>query len=1142
MTRVLVIDDDPMVGKTLVDLLGLHDYPATRVESGERGMETLAEEAFDLVLLDVRLPGMSGFETCVRLREVHGPSLPVIMMTAFGDPVAVRRGYEAGADDFLNKPVDTPALILKVRAFLRLKSLHDELARSREEAQARARDLAQLHEIGRDWSLIAEPAEFNRMLTQRLARLLGTPIVGIALQDPTSRTMEAALPVHGLSDERGRAFRYVASPEYRSLWNPGSGRPYVSNEPGSDPRLAQEIALLAEAQSVVLVPLLAAGELIGLLGAADKPGGFTDADVQILSTFAGPVATFLRSRQAFDRQRRQAGRFERLAALVGDMAAVSGRGRLLELTVARLQKDLGYDYVAFHAQGPEGRLAAEAEAGSVDVPPNPEALRWAVRLSAPLEASPSEEAAELAVPVRAGGHALGALVVIRRPSAPFDEEETSLLAALCGHLALALRRADSEAATEHLARQMATLYDLGLETAALRDLKKLFARATEDSGRLIRADHTSVFRYDEGEEILRLFAAWSREASEATEQPSFRLGEGIAGRVARDRLPLLVNDAERHADFVRRTRPVARILCVPLTYFDRERGASVLYGVLNATRKPGSPAFADDDLEYLTRFAGQLSIAVANSVAFTGERERSEQLALVNGVLRETAGMLSRDRILEPTVRRILEAFPHSLVAMLEPEVESGLVRIVAVASREPRPEGSPETVAAHGPAHLALAERRTVVSAEGDAPGFTPLVAGSRSALAVPIVSGEDVTAVLYVESDRAGTFDRGQVITLETLADGVGILLRTAELYEALENTNARLVELDRTKSELVNVVAHDFRAPLAAILGWAEMLESQPNAEESDRRERAGSIVAGARRMAGLMDRTLETTRLETGQFAFEFGLLDLAARLREAAGQFPSDPKHPVVLDLPDEPLPCWADGERIGEVVDNLLANAVKYSPAGGEVRLAVRRERETAVVSVTDQGIGIDPGKLGLLFRPFSRAHDRAATGIEGFGLGLSICERIVRAHGGGFEVESAPGEGSTFSFTLPLFGASAQSRTPVVVVAAADAGTRREIRRVAEDLGFAVHEASDGVEAIEAATRLRPAGVVLDRILPRLRAEEVAERLRAVEATRGIALVAVADAADLGPRAGLFRACLTRPLDRELLEAALEGLRAPLS
>ena len=132
MAEILVIEDDALVGKTLVDLLNLHGYVAAAAESREQGLERLRREGFDLVLLDIRLPGMSGYEACQRIREAYGPYLPVIMLTAFGDPTAVRRGYEAGADDFLHKPVDTPALILKVRAFLRLKSLHDELATSRE--------------------------------------------------------------------------------------------------------------------------------------------------------------------------------------------------------------------------------------------------------------------------------------------------------------------------------------------------------------------------------------------------------------------------------------------------------------------------------------------------------------------------------------------------------------------------------------------------------------------------------------------------------------------------------------------------------------------------------------------------------------------------------------------------------------------------------------------------------------------------------------------------------------------------------------------------------------------------------------------------------------------------------------------------
>ena len=104
--------------------------------------------------------------------------------------------------------------------------------------------------------------------------------------------------------------------------------------------------------------------------------------------------------------------------------------------------------------------------------------------------------------------------------------------------------------------------------------------------------------------------------------------------------------------------------------------------------------------------------------------------------------------------------------------------------------------------------------------------------------------------------------------------------------------------------------------------------------------------------------------------------------------------------------------------------------------------------------------------------------------------------------VESRPGEGSTFSFTLPLFGAAAQARAPIVVVGAPDAGTRRDVRRAAELVGFEVHEVQDGVEAIEAAARLRPAALVLERILPRLRADEVAERLQAQAATRGVPIL----------------------------------------
>lgn len=339
-------------------------------------------------------------------------------------------------------------------------------------------------------------------------------------------------------------------------------------------------------------------------------------------------------------------------------------------------------------------------------------------------------------------------------------------------------------------------------------------------------------------------------------------------------------------------------------------------------------------------------------------------------------------------------------------------------------------------------------------------------------------------------------------------------------------------------MNIVAHDFRAPLAGVLGHAELLEWKPDAPLEDRVESARSIVHAATHMASLVEKTLKTTRLETGHFPFEFGVMDLSATVRSVIARLPEYPRHPLELELPDDPLPCWADRDRLAEVVENLLSNAVKYSPEGGAVSVSVQSEREVVTVRVNDRGIGIDSADLARLFRPFARVRNRRTAPIEGSGLGLYICERIVRAHGGRMWVESEPGRGSAFSFSLPLFGAAAQTRPPLVLVAAGDEGTRREVRRVAEALGYGIHEVTDGVEALEAAIRLVPSAVILDRILPRLRAEEVAERLRENQTTVSVPVVALAAAVDMGEHSQLFKACVPKPLNRKSLEEALSSLR----
>jgi K+-sensing histidine kinase KdpD/DNA-binding response OmpR family regulator len=1144
MARILVVDDEPVVVRTLTTLLSSNGFETISAQSGEQALELLAREPCDLVFLDVVLPGLSGFETCVRIRERHGPTLPVVMISARPDREAVRAGYDAGADDFMAKPPDMLALILKVRVLLRLKGLNDELLLSREELKRRVADLALLHEIGRDWSLIAEPREFYRVVTQRLGGLIGAPICLIAHHDPATHTLRAALPVHGLPDEVASELRYTVTPEYRAQWNFRSGRPYVSNRAASDPRLVAEMVRAVGAESIVIVPMLAEGHVLGLLCAVNKPGGFSDADVQLMSIFAGPAATFIKSREIFEQEREHGTRLERLSQMARDMAAATGRGALLTLTVSRLHEDFECRHVAFYGVKDGRALEPEAQAGEPAPLAPPELLRWAIRALRPLGSEASDPTAEAAVPVRAGDALLGVLHLQRDPGRPFGDAEQNLLSTLGGQLAVTLQKAHSLAASQRLAQQMATLYDVGLETSALRDLRQLFAKGAEEAGRLIQADHTSVFRLQETDGTLQLFAGW---ASQPTRAPStdavFKLGEGVAGRVALDRKAAMLNEVEAAPGFVERANPVARLLCVPLTFYDQERESVRLFGVLNATRRPGGPPFTNDDIEYLTRFAGQLSIAVANSMLFQAERERSEQLALVNALLREIGGNLSKQRILETAARRIREAFEYALVKIAAPEKASGELVVAVAAARDGGAESWSGHRMAGSIAEQAFRERRTIQVADvAAAPdGVKPVLASTRSQLAVPIRSGDEVAAVLKIESEQPHAFSRSKVVTLETLAEGIGIILRNAELYQALEQTNAQLVELDRTKSELVNIVAHDFRAPLAGVLGYAELLEWKDDSTREERVEHARAIIQSATHMATMVDKTLKTTRLETGHFPFDYDVVDLASTARDVVARFPRDPRHALELRLSDEPEPllAWADGERVAEVLENLLSNAVKYSPAGGSVSLEVFGFGENVMLRVRDQGIGIAATDMERLFRPFSRVRTRQTAEIEGTGLGLYICERMVKAHGGRLWAESQPGKGSTFAVSLPRHRARAQAHAQVLLVAASDEATRRELRRIASELGYVVSEAKDGLEAVESSQRLLPAAVIVDRVLPKLGAVEVAERLRDTPATANTPVFALAAERDLGESASLFRACVPKPLDRAVLLAALEAVGA---
>jgi signal transduction histidine kinase len=244
-----------------------------------------------------------------------------------------------------------------------------------------------------------------------------------------------------------------------------------------------------------------------------------------------------------------------------------------------------------------------------------------------------------------------------------------------------------------------------------------------------------------------------------------------------------------------------------------------------------------------------------------------------------------------------------------------------------------------------------------------------------------------------------------------------RMAERLEAgrreLEEQNERLRESEQAKSELVSVVAHELRTPLASVLGFTSVL-LQREVSEEQQREYLNIIEAQGRRLSALVNDFLDVQRLEEGKLSIASELVDVSRVVREQSELFAGQsPKHLLDVSLPPTPLPVRGDSNRLAQVVANLLSNAIKYSPSGGTVRVAGKRNGTTVRITVQDEGVGIPAEVQREIFGKFVRGH-AAAEGIEGTGLGLAISRSLVEAHGGQINFESTKGRGSTFWFELP--------------------------------------------------------------------------------------------------------------------------------
>jgi signal transduction histidine kinase/ActR/RegA family two-component response regulator len=410
---------------------------------------------------------------------------------------------------------------------------------------------------------------------------------------------------------------------------------------------------------------------------------------------------------------------------------------------------------------------------------------------------------------------------------------------------------------------------------------------------------------------------------------------------------------------------------------------------------------------------------------------------------------------------------------------------------------------------------------------------------------------------------FDDGKVIqTLVSASplyhpDGQlrGAVATIADITEQ-KNAELALREADRRKDDFLAVLAHELRNPLAPIRNAVHILRRTGRSDAAAERV-TGIMERQVSHMVRLVDDLLEISRITRGKIELRKEPVEVAAIVRsalETSRPHIESAGHQLSVHLPAEPIWLQGDADRLTQIIGNLLNNAAKYTDAGGQIVLTVRREDQVVSISVRDTGMGISQDLLPRVFEPFMQADRHPNRARGGLGIGLTLARNLVEMHGGSIRAYSdGAGRGSEFVVSLPLAVAQAMSQPapspqPPTALASQRILVVDDNRDAAESLGMLlkllgadVRVAYDGPEALEAFAEYQPAVVLLDIGMPGMDGFEVARRLQQQPGSKDVTFIALTGWGQEGDRqrsrsAG-FQYHLIKPADIHALETLLAAL-----
>jgi GAF domain-containing protein/anti-sigma regulatory factor (Ser/Thr protein kinase) len=630
----------------------------------------------------------------------------------------------------------------------------------------------------------------------------------------------------------------------------------------------------------------------------------------------------------------------------------------------------------------------------------------------------------LATPLVRDDETIGALVLRRTVVRPFSEQQVQLAETFAAHAVIALENVRLFNETnEALAQQTATADVLQVISRSAFDLSGVFRAMLERAVSICGADWGSIQQLD-GEALVPVeqtggTAEW--RALNATKRYLPDRGT-VNGRALLERRTVHVTDVHDDPEYAwpegAKVGTFRTALVVPMIRDDRVIGS---FAMNRGQVRP----FSEREIRLVETFARQAVIAIENVRLFNETKEALERQTATSELL----GAMSESAFdLKPVFEMVLE---KSLTLC---RAEWGWVRLFeadgmsrVMASRRPvdaAPLPSGPLAPANSVTGRVYRDRRTVhvadLAADKTFAASTGMIdIGARTGLGVPLLRGDDVLGIIVLVRIEVRAFEEREVELVESFARQAAIAIENVRLFNEIQQKSAQLEVANRHKSEFLANMSHELRTPLNAIIGFSEVLLQRMfgelNPQQADYLE---DIVSSGRHLLSLINDILDLSKIEAGRMELEAAPFSLVAALTNAVTLVRERAQsHGIKLALEVAPDldTVVADERKLKQVVVNLLANAVKFTPDGGTVSLRAERQNGEVCLAVRDSGIGIAAEDQQRIFEEFQQASHQGERSREGTGLGLSLSKRMVELHGGTISVDSAPGKGSTFTVALPL-------------------------------------------------------------------------------------------------------------------------------